>query len=229
MARIIYSGLVTAIRGSIGGTTFQSNAYGFTVKNKANMVKPNSAEQNIRKIILSKVTKAWGTLSVSDRNNWNTFASIVPQYAKHNPSSVLSGFAAFTKWHCQFYQNQALSNSVNTDPNTSPPTIDTGVFSITSAAGVMTAHTVFSPGSGDWMVNLSLSRPFNTAQNFIGTSPRNMAGDDTSTSSYNVTTKYTEVFGRIAAIGEKVALQYTLFDAAGGIVVASAQIIVTVT
>lgn len=228
MARIIYSGLVTKISGSVGGTTFQANAYGFTVKNKANMIRPNTPSQNKAKIILSVCTKGWGSMTNAERLNWNTFAGVVPQYAKHNPSSVLSGFAAFVRWHTMFYQNQAISNPVTTNPNLTPPPLDTAVVSLTNAAGTLTLAPVFHLGTGDWLVNYSLSRPFSNSQNFIGTAVRNVAGDDTSSSSFIITAAYINAFGNVPNVGDNVAVQYTLFDAIGGIVIAPVQLIVQV-
>ena len=74
MARIIYSALVTAIRGSVGGTTFQQNQYGSTIKNKPKMIRPRSNQQEKRKIYMTAATQAWGNLTVNRRNAYNTYA-----------------------------------------------------------------------------------------------------------------------------------------------------------
>ena len=68
MARITYSGLVTSIRGKVGGTVFQANAYGHTVKNSPNMVRPNTPDQQLSKVILSKAVKLWSEISQPERD-----------------------------------------------------------------------------------------------------------------------------------------------------------------
>jgi hypothetical protein len=229
MARIIYSGLVTKISGSVGGTTFQANAYGFTVKNKANMVKPNSPTQNKAKLILSVITKGWNQMDDSGRNNWNTFAGVVPQYAKHNPSSVLSGFAAYVRWHVALYQNQALTGPIVSTPNLTPPILDTATFTLVNAAGVLTLNPAFNHGDENWGVNISLSRPFSVSQNFIGTTPRNIIGDVNANTPFDITAKYLAAFGTLPQVGDRVPLQYVLYDALGGIVVAPVKMILVVT
>jgi hypothetical protein len=94
MARIIYGALAT-IRGSIGGTTFQSNKHGYTVKNKPNMSKPDSESQNATKRAVVKCTQAWSALDIGIRDTWDSYAISFPQYAKHNIASKLSGFEVF--------------------------------------------------------------------------------------------------------------------------------------
>ena len=97
MARIIYSGLIESIRGSIAGTTFQANAYGYTIKKKPNIINPNTASQNLRKSYLAKAVRQWRSFIQATRDSWDTFASTYPQYSQHNPSAQLSGYAVFTK------------------------------------------------------------------------------------------------------------------------------------
>lgn len=95
MARVTYGALVTEINGKVGGTVFQRNAYGFTVKNKPNMVLPNSVDQMSMQRAAFRCTQAWQSLSDSQRTDWETYASSYPQYAKNNPSSQLSAYNVF--------------------------------------------------------------------------------------------------------------------------------------
>src|SRR5690606_31037464 len=99
MARIKYTALVESIRGSIQGTTFQRNAYGYTVKGKPNMVNPNTNLQSASKRNMSGIAQAWSSLSDSDRNAWDTWAATNPVPSRLNPDANLTGFAQFTRWH----------------------------------------------------------------------------------------------------------------------------------
>jgi hypothetical protein len=95
MARVIYGAIVTSIHGKIGGTVFQKNAYGHTVKNTPTMVRPNTALQQVSKGNIAVVSQIWRSLSKADQNTWISFAALFPQYSRHNPSSALSGYAVF--------------------------------------------------------------------------------------------------------------------------------------
>jgi hypothetical protein len=103
MARITYSGLVTAIRGSVGGTTFQANSYGYTIKNKPNQTRVMSLEQRVIRAALTFVTQSWLNLSSSNRAAWNSWANVNPFPCKHNSSSYLSGYAYFVRFNVTRY------------------------------------------------------------------------------------------------------------------------------
>jgi hypothetical protein len=223
MARIIYSGLVTSIRGSIGGTTFQNNAYGFTAKNKPNMIKPNSVPQSLSKIILSKAVKGWSTITDSDRASWNTFADTFPQFAKNNPSSQLSGYAAFVKWHTTFFLGAGVGAAYVPEPVTAMPTIDTVIFSLSRVASVLTLAYNWTLADGEWQVNVYISRPFLASQNFIGTSPRFLISITNDDDSSNIASLYSALFGRLPNAGEVVNVEYELYPDAGGQVLARAS------
>jgi hypothetical protein len=216
MARIIYSGLVTSIRGSIGGTTFQNNAYGFTVKNKANMVKPNTVAQNNAKLVFSLAVKAWSQLTSYDRSAWDSWAATNPQFAKNNPSSILSGFAVFVK----SYANQLIGSGLATTPTASPdPNIvplDTVSFVLHNSASVLTLHQAWVNNSGDWSTNMYMSRPFGDSQNFSGTSPRFIVCSDSTTTSLVITDAYLNVFGVLPNIGSIVFIDIQLYNTANG-------------
>jgi hypothetical protein len=226
MARIVYSALVESIRGSIAGTTFQKNAYGYTVKKKPNMVRPWTADQKIMQIAFSRAVKAWKEADSTTRSNWETWASTNPQYAKHNPSSQLSGFACFTKWHVQaFIAGLAQDNApVLTVPD--QPAIS---FSIINSSGTLTISIVCPDGAEAWNLNLFISRPFGAAQNFIGTKTRYVAQSTDATQSADITSAYASKFGTVPGVGDRVALDVVRYQESGGQVNSRVQEIITVT
>ena len=231
MARIIYSGLVTAIKGSIGGTTFQGNAYGFSVKNKANMIKPNSSYQNLMKLILSKATKGWGSITQTGRDNWNTFAATFPQYSKHNPTSILSGFAAFVKWHTAYFLGFGLSQAFDEAPVLLNTPLDTVSLALVNNGSTLVITPTWAIGNDAWDVNYFLSRPFSSSQYFVGTSPRFIHKSSSSDGPIDITMAYKSVFGSLPPVGLFVNFSLSLYDDNGGKVIARAvqRIIVSAT
>lgn len=229
MARIIYSGLVTSIRGSIGGTTFQNNAYGFTIKNKANMIRPNSIDQEVRKIIFSSAVKNWSSMSQTFRDNWNTFASTFPQFSKHNVSSVLSGFAVFVKWHTAFYLGFGDYSFIDGIPSVAPVAMDSASITIVNAASVLTLNSTWAIGDESWNVNIFISRGFSAAQNFVGTSPKFIKKVTSIDAATVITTQYIAKYGSLPTVGSILNVALQLYDENGGKVLATSVQRITVT
>lgn len=203
MARIIYTALVESIRGSIAGTTFQRNKHGYTVKKKPNMINPNTALQNARKVLFSSVVRAWRDLTSTQRANYETYASTYPQYAKNNPSSQLSGFSVFTRYNCL---RRLTDYSILSSWPGTVPTTDTITVTVTNDSGVLQINISDSDESENWLVLFFISRPFKPTQNFIGTSPKFIGYLSNANQSLDISTDYADLFGSIPDVDDLVAL-----------------------
>lgn len=207
MARIVYSALVESIRGSIGGTTFQKNAYGYTVKKKPNIIVPNTGLQTNIKNILSIVTRAWNGLTSAKRAEYVAWASTYPQYAKHNPSSQLSGYAVFVKYNCL----RVLGGSpVFTSTLQAPPAADTLSYEVENNVGALAINITSADDSEEWQILFFVSRVFKSTQNFIGTATRFISLSSNATQSEVITTPYTALYGGVPAVGDFVAVDALL-------------------
>jgi len=226
MARIIYSALIDSIRGSIGGTTFQKNKYGYTVKHKPNMTKPWTADQLVSQQYFRKAVTTWRELTSAQRQNWITWASTNPQYAKHNPSATLSGFACFVKWHAYAF---LCSRNTVTAPALTIPDITDVTLKIVLAGGVLELQQTWPAGGEEWNVAFFMSRPFGSAQNFIGTRTRFIGWGTDVTQDLVITASYPAKFGALPALGNRIAVDYVQFMESGGAVLGKQQQIITVT
>jgi len=203
MARIIFTAIVDTIRGSIAGTTFQSNKYGHSIKRKPCMRRPNSHLQNQSKVFMSIVTRTWRTMTQAQRDAYDTWAATYPQYAKHNPSAVLSGYAVFVKFNCLFMLSVG---QVRTTGLTAPPAPDTLSYSVDVTAGVLKIFVDSLNDDEAWYILFFASRPFTGSQKFIGTAPRYVGYMANADGALNITTAYTNLFGDIPAVGDNVAV-----------------------
>jgi len=210
MARIKFSGLVTEIRGSVGGTTFQRNAYGYTVKNKANMVNPNSLSQQTQQTTLFKCVNSWGQLTSAQRDEVDSWASANPQYSKNNPDSQLSGFAVWVRWwifNITYRLNNYPSYVGVYDP---VPAIAAMTFTLTSLAGVLTLGRVALPDDNVWAGGVFLSPSTSESKNFAGSSLRFINDFVSTTGTSDITSQYTNVFGAIPTPGQTILGKYGL-------------------
>jgi len=136
MARVTYGALVTSINGKVGGSVFQNNKYGKTMKNSPNIVRPSSDLALSAQRALVQSTQAWQSLTDSQRALFNTYASTYPQYAKHNSESQLSGYAIFTRWCFYMYFQTATPSfnipgvQVSLSPLTISPKVSSSVFQL---------------------------------------------------------------------------------------------------
>lgn len=99
MARVQFSALLNNIQGSVGGSTFQRNRSGYTLKNKALGVNTNSLKQNNARLYLSALISLWQSFTDTQRNEWALFANFYPTFNKHNKNVMLSGYQLFIKYN----------------------------------------------------------------------------------------------------------------------------------
>lgn len=228
MARIKYSALVTEIAGSAGGTVFQRNAYGFTIKNKPTIVRPNTVLQSRSKTIIAQISKGWQQIGSTGRSNWETFAINFPQVAKKNPDANLSGYNAFLKWHAAAYLGDQLAGTFDDDPVTSLPAFNVPNYDLERSGSNLNLSVSWSLSSRPWSVNFFFSPPVLGSQLFVGSKYRYMFNNIDDSIFLNIAPRFIELFGRIPEVGEVVSIGAQLFTPAGGMVQALNEQFITV-
>ena len=97
MARVVYSALVQNLKGSVAGSTFQNNRYGFTMKSKGRSAIPRNQNQVLAKNIIGFLSAFWISLSDFNRAQWSAWAGFYPIYAKYNSLKPINGREYFMK------------------------------------------------------------------------------------------------------------------------------------
>lgn len=225
MARIIYGSIATEINGSIGGQTFQKNAYGFTIKNKPNMVRLQSARQNEIHRNLTKISQLWFTLSQSIRDHWSAFALAHPVQAVHNPSAILTGYTYFLKYNLIRYVaglsvlNEPLDGSL-----TLPP-----IVPVLKKDGQLLA---MNPGSdaqyNAWNFNLYLSPPVRDTHAYSVSKTRFMTVAVIGHTDLYITTEYVNRFGIVPSVSDTLFCEVQPFGALIPILVQSQYFVLKV-
>jgi hypothetical protein len=98
MARIKLGAIISSISGSMGGTTFQKNAYGMTMRNKPYPIHINNTSTSLIQQYLAYAQFLWRYMNDEQKGNFDRFSQFHPQYANHNKSSLLSGYNLFMKY-----------------------------------------------------------------------------------------------------------------------------------
>lgn len=98
MAKIVFSSLVSAIRGKIGGTIFQGGRYGFIARQNFYPFNPSTEKQKKARGRLGSISKEWKDLTPSQRATWSVSVNERTQQPKRKKVftvNVLSPFAFF--------------------------------------------------------------------------------------------------------------------------------------
>lgn len=216
MARIIYSGLVTQIKGSIGGSTFQANRYGFTIKNKANVSRPRTLNQAQSKVYFAGATNTWRRLTDAQRDAWNAWAAANPQPSKNNPSAILSGQAVFTKVHIQKFLEAGGISDFSTLPSYDMVSFDNVVFTVERAGGVLNLSYVWDNARNDHKANIFISQAFANSQNFVGSRTRYITTISDTNGTTDIASDYTAKYGTLPEVGSRVFVENVQFNPSNG-------------
>ncbi len=107
MALVTLSGLVSNIKGSVNGTTFQRSASGLTMRNKPTTVgRGTNAQFNIRNIN-AQLNYAWSNLTDAQRQVWASFSVFINGTGKTNRQNLSANtgktqFFAVNFWLLQY-------------------------------------------------------------------------------------------------------------------------------
>lgn len=95
MARVLFGGGVVSIKGSIGGTTFQSNTSGNIARSRPATKKRQTKNQGNQIALFGTIASLWRGLSLANKILWNDFATANPKTNKFGQVKTLTGYAMF--------------------------------------------------------------------------------------------------------------------------------------
>jgi len=103
MALIITSGLISHIKGSIAGSTFQRSASGLTMRKKPLPVGRGTNSQLNQRNIVAQLNVAWNQLTDSQRLQWSSFSNYTNGTGKTNKQNTSANtgktqFVAVNSW-----------------------------------------------------------------------------------------------------------------------------------
>lgn len=205
MARITYGTFITEINGSIGGTTFQRNQYGFTGRNKSSITRILSENQRRTRSILALVTQAWLTIGQSNRDAWIAWAISHPVPTKHSPLSVLSGFNYFVKYNCiRLITGTTILQTPN--PGVISLPLITPTISLVGGALYLNTHPTIDYYDGFANYFLSPAQKVTKGYN-IGVT-RYIISDTVRIYNFDITSFYLSVFGSLPQVGDTIFFEF---------------------
>lgn len=96
MARIVYGPLVTAVKGSIAGTTFQNNPSGAIIRARPRITRSSTIKQTVSHKKLDQLLFEWQNITQVQRDLWSAYASAHTKINKFGSVKKLTGQNWFT-------------------------------------------------------------------------------------------------------------------------------------
>lgn len=212
MAKLKLSGLITYIRGSIGGTTFQNTSSGLIMRNKPIRTPESNIYAHNLKLIIAKLGYNWQLLTDQERNIWNNWAKFVKQTIKNSNYKLMNGRQCFirTNMYLTLYNQTTISN---------PPFIRSAftefdiVLNSSGTGMYLFANRTLVPA--EEFVILYLTRAIKNSITKPGSRLRLIIFESGTGYNINITTGYTNPLGTVAQPTQYVFAKFSIFSLIG--------------
>jgi hypothetical protein len=96
MSRILYSALVSDMRGKLNGSVHTRNKGGASMRTKVTPLNPSTPAQSLQRSIQSDISKAWSNiLTDSQRKGWSDFGVVKGSIGVFGDRRSLAGIAVY--------------------------------------------------------------------------------------------------------------------------------------
>lgn len=213
MALVELSGAITAIRGKVGGSTFQGSAAGQILKGKCTPVNPNTPRQNLSRSITFSLTQEWGNLTDAQRSNWQGYANYFRIGQQRNNSLFINGRQAFLKVNNYrlHYNIPLLTNPTFNKCDLTPVDI---TLSIPAGNLTATLDRPAVPAEEFIILFVSQVRPitWNTPQGSL----KLIIFTTLASATQDISTEYSALYGSNPVSGDTIFFKYTNADLLSG-------------
>lgn len=164
MPKILFSPLVSEVRGRINGMVFSLNKTGNYVKRFQMPVDKNRSTQNLRRARFSYLINYWRyTLTPTQRTSWNTYAAGTPLLDAFGNDLYISGMNHFLRSNTlNLTRGIAIATTAPTTTGLGTPLIDTHTkwdvqASTNTIRFTLSNWTNWAPGGGNDTIFIYIS------------------------------------------------------------------------
>ncbi len=158
MAVVKYGSLVSEVRGSIGGVTFQRCGQSLSIRSNPSHVKAKSDMAMVCRARLQYLANKWSQLKKSSKDAWALAALDWPSFDRFGSPKILSGYQLFI--YIQTYCVLCEESFSGVAPAYVPPPLWGATIADFSAADPALLINFASPGASNYKYLLFLSMPF---------------------------------------------------------------------
>lgn len=123
MARVVYGPLVSNVKGSIGGVTFQGNPSGSIIRTRPQLSRVSTNKQTTSHGKLQYWLYQWQNITQDQRDQWNMFAQVWVKENKFGEEKTLTGwnwFFSVNWWRKAMDLSQLSSPPAHNVPPSAP-------------------------------------------------------------------------------------------------------------
>jgi len=216
MAKFTPGPAVSAVSGSIGGTTFSHNKGGAYIRKRAIPVSSSTAAAVAAKGRLAAASQAWQGLTEDQQNAWAAYASQTPATDSLGAKITLSGHQMYVRIHSRL--DLAGVGPISVPPVTEPPPALTALsLSLDIGAGDFTAIFTATPLQASehiWIKAAVLQSP---GIRYVSNLLKLLEIEAAATASpYDFQTPLSDRFGTLQ-VGHNVVVEAYVFDSATGL------------
>lgn len=206
MAIIQPSGLISSIRGKVAGAVFQLSRSGNILRSLTVPVNKRSRLQVKTRNNTSNILQTWIGLSDTQRTTWDAYVQYNPILQKNGLKLHITGQQAFIKFNSYRleYDLPILETPIFNKCDLTPISL---TLSSTGAILSVTANRALI--STDEFIILFLTVRFPNSVNNPGSRYKIIKFTTTDTDTFDITSAYVAIFGRIPQPGETLFMKFT--------------------
>lgn len=166
MANIKYGAIITEIKGKVGGSVFQSNKAGFTMKNKPKIAidraKARTFGDGHQNLLFSSAIKNWSQITEANRSSWS---ALVGTWQFNNKFGDVYNGSPYQIQNACNINRQLLELAMLAPAPTYNPAVDPGLsYANFSLSGTFNG-TISNAGANGQLVYVEASQPVNPTKN----------------------------------------------------------------
>ncbi len=213
MALVLLSGNITAIRGKVGGLSYQNTVAGQVVKHHCPSVNPRTLRQVKSRNIQFSLTQSWTSLTEAQRNNWQGWANYMKTHQMRNTQLFIDDRQSFLKAN---HNRLEYGIPLLTNPTYNKCKITPIDMNMSLIAGNLTAtlNRVAVPAS-EFIVILA-SFPIPITWNNPQSTMRLVVFTTVASALQDISAEYTALYGSQPVSGDTIFFKYTNADLASG-------------
>jgi len=209
MALVKPSGAISDIRGTIGGTVFSNSSAGLVMKTKTSPVNRNTVKQSVQRAIIGDLQSQWLSLTDDQRCCWGLYTKLFPKKQNNINGLLINAQQTFIKFNAPF---RLYGIPIITDPVLTPSELTSLTYIVVVIAGTMSILSQRAMVATDEFIVLSMTYPKPPTVNNPGTTYKSIIFTTINGFAFDITTEYTDIFGRVPVSGENVFFKVRTID-----------------
>jgi len=215
MAIVKLSGLISEIKGKLGGSCFQSSQGGLVLKNITAKCWKNTEFQSKSNSYLLKCQNEWFNLSQNKRNEWNAYALFQKISQFNNKNRICNGQQVFLKFN---YYRLAYNMAILTDPVYYTPQFPIENISFYLSYDPTTFFFTITSWNSEFFIAMLISAPIPESINNPGSKLKLLPFTTLNQLDQPITTEYTTIFGKIPVTDDFIFCKFAVINKNCGLI-----------